>query len=191
MADEPGTGGATPPDAPTPDGATPDGSADDGRDAPSGDGDSKLRDAGKAALDKERDARREAERRAAEYEKRLQALEDEGKSEIERAISRLDRQSAELDSERKRTAELESKLAERDLLELKRTVAIEAGLPLDAAHRLVGTDVRSLRADAQRYLEERGKPEGSLGIGRGGAASGRGVATDMNQLIREASGRTS
>jgi hypothetical protein len=191
VADEPGTGGATPPDAPTPEGAKPEGPADDGRDAPSGDDDSSLRTPGKAALDKEREARREAERRATEYEKRLQALEDEGKSEIERAISRLDRQSAELDQERSRSSELQRRLDEVELLELKRSVAAEAGLPLDAAHRLVGTDVRSLKADAQRYLEERGKPEGSLGIGRGGAASGRGVAVDMNQLIREASGRTS
>lgn len=189
MADEHGTGGATPPDAPTPTGATPDGSADDGRDAPNGDDDSTLRNPGKAALDKEREARREAERRAAESEKRLQALEDEGKSEIERAISRLDRQSAELDQERGQRQELERKLADMELLELKRSVAAEAGLPLDAAHRLVGTDVRSLKADAQRYLEERGKPEGNLGVGRGGAASGRGVAVDMNSLIREASGR--
>jgi hypothetical protein len=191
MADEPGNGGATPPAAPTPDGATPDGLADGGATPPDGGDDPKLRDPGKAALDKEREARRDAERRASEAQARLQALEDEGKSEIERAISRLDRQSAELDQERTLRQQYEHRLAEMELLELKRSVAIEAGLPPDAAHRLIGTDVRSLKADAQRYLDERGKPAADLGVGRGGAASGRGVAADMNQLIREASGRTS
>lgn len=188
MADDTGTDGATPTDASTPDGATPDGQAGGTRDA-SADDAAALRAAGKAALDKERDARREAERRATDAERRLNELEDAGKSEVERAIARLDRQAAELDRERTLRMELEEKLAERDLLELKRQVAIDAGIPLDAAHRLVGTDARSLKADAQRYLEERRSAEGSLGVGRGGGAAAR-TGVDMNQLIREASGRT-
>jgi chromosome segregation ATPase len=183
-----GEGGATPPEATTPEGATPDGLTGGGATPkPENDDAQKLRDAGREALDKERTARRDAERRVAEAERRLAELEDAGKSEVERAIARLDRQSAELDAARARTAELESKLAERELLELKREIARELGMPIEAAHRLQGTDSRSIRADAQRYLEEKGV-EGSLGVGRGGAAAGR-TGADMNQLIREASGR--
>lgn len=181
--------GARPADAPAPEGARPDGQAGDGREAPAGQDDaSKLSDQGKEALDRERKARRDAELRATEAERRLQELEDAGKSEVERAIARLDRQSAELDAARTRTAELESRLAERELIELKRQVATEVGVPLEAAHRLVGTDVRSLKADAQRFLEERKAAGGDLGVGRGGAAAGR-SGVDMNQLIREAAGR--
>jgi hypothetical protein len=186
-------GGAKPPEPPAPEGARPDGQADDRRDAGDdqhGD-DTHLREQGTKALERERAARREADQRAAALERRLQELEDAGKSEVERAIARLDRQSAELDAERTARAELEQRLADRDLLELKREVANEVGIPFEAAHRLQGTDVRSIRTDAQRYLEERKNVvQGDLGVGRGGTAAGRGAGTDMNQLIREASGRS-
>jgi hypothetical protein len=188
--DSTGEVGARPADAPAPEGARPDGrTTGEGARPDTGTDDAKaLRDAGREALERERNARREAERRATEFEKRLAELEDAGKSEVERAIARLDRQSAELDQSRNRVAELESKLAARELLELKREIALDVGIPLEAAHRLQGTDARSIKADATRYLEERKGAEGSLGVGRGGAASGaRGV--DMNRIIREASGR--
>jgi hypothetical protein len=185
-------GGATPPGGPTPTGATPGGQAGAGARPAAGDDDAELRERGKAALDREREARREAEQRASAAEKRLQELEDQGKTEVERAISRLDRQSAELETERGRRAELEARLAASELLELKRSIAQEMGVPLDAAHRLQGTDSRSIRADAQKYLDERGPAPGSVGVGRGGTASGgRGPGVDMNQMIREAAGRTS
>lgn len=187
--DDSGDPGATPDEPPTPEGATPDGPTGR-RDAAGRDDDAALRDRGKAALDKERDARREAERRAQEAERRLQELEDAGKTEVERAISRLDRQSAELESERGRAAELERRLQERELHELKRSVADEFGIPLSAAHRLQGTDLRSLKADAQKFLDERPtQSTGSIGVGRGGGSAGRG-GVDMNALIREASGRS-
>src|SRR5215471_19015924 len=188
MADEStDDGGATPPEVPTSEGATPDErSTGEGARPDTGsssDADT-LRDAGKESLTRERTARREAE-----AERRLAELEDAGKSEIERAIARLDRQSAELDAKSARVVELEAKLAERELLELKREIALDVGIPLEAAHRLQGSDARSIRADATRYLEERGTSAvGDFGGGRGGTASGaRGV--DMNRLIREASGR--
>lgn len=188
MADQdPGDSGAKPPEPTTPDGATPDGPTGSGRDAPGGtDDDDKLRDAGKAALERERTARREAEQRATEAARRLQELEDAGKSELERAIARLDRQAADLDAERSARQAAETELADLRLLELKRSIGAEVGVPPEAAHRLQGTDARSIRADAQRYLDER--KDGNLGVGRGGAAAGRGTV-DMNDLIRQASGR--
>lgn len=192
MADETSSDtGATPAELSTPTGATPEGrTAGEGATPGTGTSDADtLRAQGKEALEKERTARREAERRVAETERRLAELEDAGKSEVDRAISRLDRQSSELDASRARVAELESKLAARELLELKREIAHEVGIPPEAAHRLQGTDARSIKADATRYLEERGKDAvGDFGGGRGGTASGaRGV--DMNRIIREASGR--
>ncbi len=189
MADESSDSGARPDETPTPEGARPDGrTTGEGARPDAGNDDPTLRDRGREALDRERNARREAERRAIDAERRLQELEDAGKSEIERAIARLDRQSAELDRERATRGELEQKLADMELLELKRQIAAEVGIPLEAAHRLAGRDARTLKADAQRYLDERGSTEGSIGVGRGGAATGRG-GVDMNQLIREASGR--
>lgn len=192
MANEnPDDGGARPPDATTPEGARPEGrTTGEGARPDTGTSDADtLRDAGRESLKRERDARREAERRASELERRLTELEDAGKSEVERAIARLDRQSGELDASRSRVAELEEKLAARELLELKREIALEVGIPLEAAHRLQGTDARSIKADATRYLEERkAGAVGDFGGGRGGTASGaRGV--DMNRIIREASGR--
>lgn len=196
--DQTSTGGATSHGAPTPDGATPDGQADARRDAGSGnDQDNRLGDAGARALDKEREQRREAakraaeaEHRASEAERRLHELEDAGKSEMERAISRLDRQGADLERERSERQRLEAELARRDLLDMKRSIAHELGIPPEAAHRLQGEDARSIRADAQRYLDERGSERpGSVGVGRGGAAGGRTGGLDMNSLIRQASGR--
>jgi hypothetical protein len=192
MADETSSdSGARPDELPAAEGARPDArSTGEGArpDTGSSNDAETLRDTGKESLNRERNARREAERRATEAERRLAELEDAGKSEVERAIARLDRQSAELDASRSRVAELETKLAERELLELKREIALELGVPLEAAHRLQGTDARSIKADATRYLEERKTPAGDFGGGRGGTASGaRGV--DMNRIIREASGR--
>jgi len=182
--------GATPADGPTPDDATSDGpTTDEQREAGGGHETGQLGDKGQKALERERQARRDAETRAADSERRLHELEDAGKSEVERAIARLDRQSAELELQRTRNVELEQEIARRDLLELKRTIAAELGVPPEAAHRLQGSDSRSLRADAERYLTERGQEQrGDIGVGRGGTAGAR-PATDMNRLIREASGR--
>lgn len=190
MPNEAGNADATSADATTPDDATSDGQADAGRDARSAADDTRaLRDAGKEALDKERTARRDAEKRAAEAERQLSALQDAGKSELERAVARLDRQSAELETERANRARLEQELERRDLLELKREVALEMGVPLEAAHRLQGNDTRSIKADAQRYLDERAESKGEIGVGTGGGASRQRTGGDMNRLIREASGR--
>jgi hypothetical protein len=185
-------GGATPTGGPTPEGAKPDGPTDGGAKPTGGPDDAgTLGDKGKAALDREREARREAERRAADAERALHDLQDAGKSEVERAIARLDRQSAELETASARVRELEADVARRELLELKRSIASEFGIPADAAHRLQGSDTRSLRADAERYIAEREASErpGDIGVGRGGTAGAR-PSADMNRLLREASGRT-
>lgn len=191
MADDTGSTGARPDAGPTPEGARPDGQQDatGTREASgSGSGTDSLSDSGREALDRERTARREAERRANDIERQLQQLQDAGKSELERAQSRAERAAAELENERAARQQLEAKVLANELLELKRSIAIDMGVPIEAAHRLQGTDTRSIKADAQRYLEERAEAEGHLGVGRGGTSTGRSGA-DMNTLIRQASGR--
>lgn len=198
MADEPTPGGAKPPESDPASGARPAGDSNPAGAKPPGEGDGKgampdtpLGDDGKAALEKEREARREAERRAAQARDRITELEDAGKSELDRALAQLKRAEADRDAATARTKELEGELSKRDLDSLKTQVANEFELPASVAKRLQGTDVRELRADAKQLKEELGSgtPVGSLGIGRGGAAAGGSRRVDMNTLIREAAGR--
>jgi len=193
--DEPGSGGATPPASPDPGtGATPGGQTDPGGDAgqQGATPDTPLGDAGQAALDKERNARRDAERQANEYRRKIAELEDAGKPELERASSALKRAETERDTHAQRVAELEAQLADREAADLRRKVGAEVGLPADMADRLRGDNLQALRGDAKKLAEaiSAGRPVGDIGIGRGaaaaGASSGRG---DMTQLIREAAGR--
>lgn len=194
--DKPTPGGATPPESDPGSGATPTGSAPDGA-TPKGNGDkgampdTGLSDNGKAALDRERDARREAERNLAQLRDRVNELEDAGKSEVERAANQVKRATEELARANQRVTELEGELSRRDLDTLKAQVAAEHGLPASVAKRLQGKDKRELTADAKALAEElqTGTPVGSLGLGRGGAATGRSRGTDMNTAIRQAAGR--
>jgi hypothetical protein len=196
--DNPTTGAATAPESDPGTSATPAGQSNGTPDGakPTGEGegakpDTPLSDEGKAALDKEREARRDAERKAAQYRDRLAELEDAGKSEVERAQSQLQRATADLEKATARISELESEAQARELEALKVQIAAEADLPASVAKRLQGKDARELRADAKALRDElqSGTPVGSLGIGRGGTASGSQHGVSMNQLIREASGR--
>jgi len=192
VADEAASGGARPPE-PNPasdarssgqqepgDGARPDqGSSTEGARP-----DTSLGDNGQEALNRERSARREADRQLAEARKRVAELEDAGKSETDRARSEVERAN-------QRIQELETQARERDLNDLRKEVAAEAGLPPLLASRLQGEDLRAMRADAKKLADElnAGKPVGDIGIGRGGAASGQRGRVDMNTLIRQAAGR--
>lgn len=194
MIDEPGSGGATPPEPDPAAGATPGGQQDPGTNTgPQGaTPDTPLGDAGQAALDKERTARRDAERQATEYRRRVAELEDAGKPELERATGALKRVEAERDTHAQRVAELERTLADRDAADLRRKVAAEVGLPPDMADRLRGDNLQALRGDAKKLAEaiSAGRPVGDIGIGRGNAAAGGRARDDMTQLIREAAGRS-
>lgn len=197
MTDEPATGGVTPPEPGTGSGEKPAGEVPPNGEKPTGEGkgakpdtptdDENLR----SALDKERDARRDAERRAAQMRDRVTELEDAGKSELERATSALKRATDELSKQGARVTELEGELSRRDLDTLKAQVAAEFELPPSVAKRLQGKDARELRADAKSLKEELGNSGGrtaTIGVGRGGAAGGT-RRVDMNTLIREAAGR--
>jgi hypothetical protein len=191
--DDKPTGGAKPPEAEPGSGATPPGGTPDGATPKGEEGtkpDTPLGDSGIAALEKERDARREAERIVAQMRDRVTELEDAGKSELDRAMGALKRATDDLSKSSARITELEGELSKRDLDAIKLKIADEEGLPPSVAKRLTGKDARELRADAKALKDElnAGTPVGVIGVGRGGAASGN-RRVDMNTLIREAAGR--
>lgn len=107
--------------------------------------DDDLGDSGKSALDKERKARRDAERRAREAEAKVKEQEDADKS----AADQLAEVKADLVKERKRGDRLQ--------------VAIDKGLTTKQAKRLVGDTIEDLEADADEILETfgGGKPSSS------------------------------
>jgi chromosome segregation ATPase len=154
--------------------------------------DTSLSEGGREALDRERNARRDADRQLAEARSKITELEDAGKSEDQKREGRLQRAQLELEQAQRRISTLESEAQERDLRDIRREVAAEAGLPASVAQRLQGSDLRTLRADAKKLAEDldAGTPAGSVGIGRGGAAAGQRGRVDMNSLIREAAGRS-
>jgi hypothetical protein len=90
-------------------------------------------EAGKKALEAERAARREAERKLKEFE-------DAGKSELEKATTAA--------SEAAKRAE------EAELKALRLEVAGDKGLTPSQARRLVGTTKEELEADADQLLED-------------------------------------
>jgi hypothetical protein len=85
-----------------------------------------LGDSGKAALTAERKARREAEKRAADFEKRLTAFEDAQKSEAEKLADRATKAE-------QRAAEIEARFKAGQITQALTTAAITAqAIDIDA-----------------------------------------------------------
>jgi hypothetical protein len=101
-----------------------------------------LGDGGKKALDAERKARRDAERRANELESRLKTIEDKDKSETERLTEE--------------NARLQSELSTATVTGTRLRVAFEKGLTATQAKRLVGATEDELLADADELLADLG-----------------------------------
>lgn len=99
-----------------------------------------LGDAGKRALEAERKAKRDAERRAAEAEARVKEFEDSQKSELEKAAARAE--AAE-----KAAAEAQAKA-------LRLEIAEEMKVPSNLRRFLTGTDEDSLREQAESLVNE-------------------------------------
>lgn len=123
----------------------------DDTDAPEQDADDKpdtddLGDGGKKALDAERKARRDAEKKAKDLEGRLKAIEDKDKSEVER-----------LNDE---NATLKKDLADATLSRDRFKVALDKGLTLTQAKRLVGDTEDDLSADADELIADLGAKPG-------------------------------
>lgn len=196
MADDNETGDATSSGSDPAADATSGGQQGSERQPQGGDGqegatpDTPLGEAGQKALDAERAKRRDAERSAAEYRRRIAELEDAGKPDLERAQAALKRTQEESEAHAARVADLEGQIAERERHDLAVKAASEVNLPPEMAARLVGDNLQALRSDAKKLAETLGqRTRGDIGIGRGAAAAGRPQSVPMTQLIREAAGR--
>lgn len=101
-----------------------------------------LGEAGKRALDAERAARKETEKRLNEALARVEQFEDSQRTEDEKRQHELETLRAQVTDEQKRR-----EAVERDLL--VRSVAAEYGIPDELAGRLSGDDRESLAEDAK------------------------------------------
>ena len=123
------------------------------------------------AIEAERNKRRKVQQQRDEAYARIQEFEDAQKSEDEK------RQEA-LDAAQARVKELEHK-------ELQREVAIAQGIPLNAAHRLVGNSREELEADAEQFKSQVSAPAETPPPGDGGARTPV-QPKDLQEQIREA-----
>lgn len=120
-----------------------------------------LGDGGKKALQAERDARKAAERTAAEYAAKLKEIEDANLSELERTKKAAEESAAEL--ARLRTENIRTK------------VALDKGVPADLVEFLSGDTEGDIAAKADLLLARLNtpgtpKPDPSQGAKGDGAA---------------------
>lgn len=137
-----------------------------------------LGDGGKKALDAERKAKRDAEKRAAELEARLQQFEDANKTEAQRLTDQMT------------AAVTRAETAEKTATRLR--VALAKGLPLDLADRLRGDSEDDLTADADALLALVNPPQPDEDTSRvpgprPDMTQGRGSSTPLNgdPLLRD------
>lgn len=120
------------------------------------------------ALERERDARKEAERKLKEAQ---EASEREKLSEKQRLEKERDDAKAE---------------AAKEKVEAMRfRIGLKAGVPVDHLDRIRGETEEDIKADAEEYA----KSLGQQGGGMGGGARGTEAPKDMNALIRQSAGR--
>lgn len=147
----------------------------------------------KSALDKERDARKTAEKSLGDLQKRIDDLEAKDKTELERTQTERDRLKADLDSRETRLKELAVRSAlttavtkagakHPDLLvdRLSRQAELDDDLNVKNVDKLV-TDAKKEYPDLFRVVD--GGVDG--GKGRDDESTGK---SDMNRLIRRQAG---
>lgn len=151
----------------------------------------KLGDAGKAALDAERRARRDAERKLKEATAQLQALQDAGKTDLEKALARAEAAEKERDTYR-------SELTGRERAATLAAAARDAhAVNPDLVASLLGGRVNwgedGTAAGVTEALDALRKSDPYLFAPvdagtRDAAATGHttGAAPDLNQLLRAA-----
>ena len=105
-----------------------------------------LGDAGKKALDAERKRADDAEKALKASDARLQALEQEG-------LSDLDKARKEIETLKAANAQLESDASQKSLEITRLNVGIDEGLDKRLISRLTGTDEESFKADAATLRE--------------------------------------
>lgn len=153
-------------------------------DTPAGDG--QLGDGGKKALDSERTARKDAEKRARELEKKVKAFEDANKSDLEQAAGRAEQaeQRAQALIDRTVTAEIRAAAAatfndpEDATAFLDRASYVGDDGDIDTAQ--IKTDLADLLKRKPHLAKRSGpKPDPSQGAKPGGTP-------DLNVQIAEA-----
>lgn len=102
----------------------------------------------KSALDKERASNKENAKKL----KRLDKLEAAEKDRLEADMSENDKLKAE-------NQRLTAEIHKRDIVDAKRQIAAEVGLPPELAPRITGADEEEMRQDAEALLELLPKPE--------------------------------
>lgn len=121
---EPGTTEPTAPQAPTP-----------AAEPATGDANGDLGDAGKAALQKEREARKAADKELRDLRARVQQFEDAKKTDEQRTADRIE-------------------ALQKDAAKALRYEAAEkSGLPLSLSQRLNGSTLEELMADAEQLKQ--------------------------------------
>jgi len=147
----------------------------------------------KSALEKEREARKTAERERKDLEKRLAALEGAGKTDAEK-VADLER----------RIAEKDNAIRERDARDAIRAAARKAGASpdaVDAVYRMVRGDIAydddgapknvdDLLKDAKQIAPQlfRASPRADGGAGNGSKPGGQSFNQQMNAAIRQKAG---
>lgn len=102
----------------------------------------KLGDGGRKALEAERKARRDAEKKVTELEAALQEIADRDKSASEKQAEQI--------------TSLKAELAKATLSTARFRVALQSGLSETQAKRLVGDTEEELTADAEQLVQDLG-----------------------------------
>lgn len=85
-------------------------------------------------------------------------------------------------------AELQKKVREYETNELKRSIAIEKGIPMDIADRLTGEDEDALRADADAVAKMLREYKGPAPLHDGSPAAPDDKKADMRNMLNELRG---
>lgn len=118
--------------------AEPQGNADSAENQTPEQAPEELGDAGKKALTAERDARKQAERKNAEYEARLKEIEDANLSELEKA--------------QREASEARDSLATIQRESDRNRVALEKGVPSDLIEFITGDTAEDMAAKADLLI---------------------------------------
>lgn len=127
-----------------------------------------LGDAGKKALQDERAQRKAAEKQAADFKKRLDALEQANLTEVEKA--------------QKAAQDAQTQLADLTRQSLRNKVALEKGVPADLVGFLTGDSEDEIAAKADLLLKRINapiNPKPDLSQGARGEAGGTGTPADQ------------
>jgi chromosome segregation ATPase len=136
-------------------------------------------DAVSKAIKAEREAAKEARRRAEEAEAKVKEYEDAQKSEQQKLEEAAQAAKEEADALRRQITELEVRQRRSD-------VALAKNLPPKLAERLRGETVEEIEADADALLEDLGTLPGETPPPGDGGARNPVKPKDLNEQIREA-----